>query len=414
MTDPSSQPRSATSKASDDLHSAPGTVPPAASLRSRRRLIGLILGGVAALGAVTGLAFRGAHGESGAAAIGPDVPRAEGTAIVYSPAFRDRAGIKTTIAHKGELVPELKVVGTVAFDPEHVAAVGTRIRGLVRKLVKIEGDAVKAGDTLAEIESAELGEAQASVAMIEAQRKAAELNAARERDLSQRKLSTAREAEVAEASLSEHQAMLGAARQKVAALGGGPSGALGLYVLKAPLSGTVVERLVSAGQSVEGNLVAYRVADLDHLWIELAVFERSVDAIRRGDAVEIRPLADPDRVIAGTVAHVGDALDATTRSAPVRVKIDNTARKLRPGQAVTASIRASGPTRNALSIPTNAVTWVDGKPTVFVVAGDNRVIPTRVTLGAATGAEQEIREGIAEGTVVVSDGVFALKSELYR
>ncbi|MFT3766157.1 MAG: efflux RND transporter periplasmic adaptor subunit [Minicystis sp.] len=398
-------------------HEPPTSAPDARTVAARgrrRHVIGVVCAALAALAGIAGLAFRSAHSEGKEAAIGPDVPRAEGSAIVYSAAFRERAGIKTAVAKRGELVPELEVVGTVTFDPEHVAAVGTRIRGLVRRLVKIEGDAVKQGDTLAEIESAELGEAQASVAMIEAQRKASALNAERERDLSQRRLSTAREAEVAEASLAEHQAMLGAARQKVAALGGGPSGALGLYVLKAPLSGTVVERLVSAGQSVEGNLVAYRVANLDHLWIELAVFERSVDAIRKGDAVEIRPLADPDRVIAGTVAHVGDALDATTRSAPVRVKVDNSARKLRPGQSVNARIHASGPTRNALVIPANAVTWVDGKPTVFVVAGNDRVIPTRVTLGATSGATQEIREGIAEGAVVVSEGVFALKSELYR
>jgi cobalt-zinc-cadmium efflux system membrane fusion protein len=397
-------------------HSSKGPIS-ARSLASRsraRRAIGVVAASLVAAGAVFGLAFRGAKGHSEEPVALPDVPRAEGSTIVFSKSFRERAGIKTVVAKRAELVPELRVVGTVTFDPEHVAAVGTRIRGLVRKLSKIEGDVVKEGEVLAEIESAELGEAQASVAMIEAQRKAAELNASRERDLFERRLSTAREAEVAEAHLAEQRALLTAARQKVSALGGATGGALGVYVLRAPLAGTVVERLVSAGQSVENNLVAYRVADLDHLWIELAVFEQSVDAIRKGDTVEIRPQHEGDRVILGTVAHVGDALDPSTRSAPVRVKIDNKERKLRPGQAVTATIRASGPTRTALVLPTAAVTWVDGKPTVFVLAGDDRVVPTRVSLGATNGVEQELTGGLAEGAVVVSEGVFALKSELYR
>ncbi|APR78254.1 Cobalt/zinc/cadmium efflux RND transporter [Minicystis rosea] len=359
------------------------------------------------------LALRRAP-EAAMATAAPDIPRAEGSSIVFSPAFRARAGLETGPVKRAELMPELRVVGTVTFDPEHVAAVGTRIRGLVRRLVKFEGDVVKENDVLAEIESAELGEAQASVAMIEAHRKATEQNARRERELAEQRLSTAREAEVAEAALSQQRAMLAAARQKATALGGAGGRELGVYTLRAPGPGTVVERAVSAGQSVEGNVIAYRVANLDHLWIELSVFERSIDAIRKGDPVEIRPLSDADRVIRGTVAHVGDALDPTTRSAPVRVKIDNTARLLRPGQAVTASIRASGPVRTALQVPAAAVTWVDGKPTVFVLAGEGRVVPTVVTLGAEAGTEQEITGGIAEGTVVVTSGVFALKSELYR
>lgn len=400
--------------------SAPPTehrhVPSPASIVARgqrRHVVGVCLAAAGIL-AVVAFAVRGGRAGAEPAVAKPDVPHAEGSSIVFSPAFRERAGIRTTPARRAELIPELRLVGTVTFDPERVSAVGTRIRGLVSRLLKIEGDTVKEGDPLAEIQSAELGEAQASVAMIEAHRKAAESNAARERDLSARRLSTARESEVAEAALAEQSALLAAARQKVSALGGAASGQLGTYVLRAPLSGTLVERHVSAGQSVEGNLVAFRVADLDHLWIELAVFERGLDAVRKGDAVEIRPLADPERIISGTVAHVGDALDPTSRSAPVRVKVDNTGRKLRPGQAVTASVRASGPARTALVVPAAAVTYVDGAPTVFVVQGDDRVVPTRVALGAQSGQAQEITQGLTEGALVVSEGVFALKSELYR
>ncbi len=382
----------------------------------RSRRIGLALAGAAVVGAVgLGVALRSAGGAaSEAPVIGPDVPRAEGAAILFSKSFRERAGVKTTALRRAPLTPVIKVSGTVTFDPQHVAAVGTRIRGLVRKLGRIEGDKVVEGEVLAEIESAELGEAQASVAMIHAHKKAAELNAAREIDLAERKLSTAREAEVAQANLDENKALLGAAHQKVAALGGATAGPFGVYLLRAPLGGTVVERHIAAGQSVEGNLVAYRVADLDHLWIELAVFENNLAAIRKDDAVEVRPLAAPEASIRGKVAHVGDEIDQTSRSATVRIKVDNTPRLLRPGQAVTAKLHASGPARSALLLPSSAVTFVDGKPTVFVEAAEDRVVPTAVELGTTNGEEQEIAGGLAEGAVVVSEGVFALKSELYR
>jgi cobalt-zinc-cadmium efflux system membrane fusion protein len=333
---------------------------------------------------------------------------------VFSPKFRDRAGIETVTAKRQSLTPVVRVTGDVTYDPEHVAAVGTRIEGLVRKLSHIEGDAVERGDVLAEIESAELGEAQASVAMIDAQRRAAEANAKREQDLAARKLSTLRESEVAEAALAEHQAMLGAASQKVAALGGAAGGPFGVHLLRAPLAGTVVERNVSAGQSVEGNLIAYRVANLDHLWVELSVFEKNLGAIHKGDAVVIEPISDPGQRIDGVVAHVGDAIHEATRSAPVRVKIDNSARKLRPGQAVRASIRVSAAVSDALVVPVSALAFVDGKPVVFVETDPDRVVVAPVELGASDGVLQQVTSGLADGATVVHEGVFALKSELFR
>ena len=396
----------------------PSLEPPSAeaaprAMPSRRLLVGLGAGVLTAALAVGFVIHRGAERKTEPPIVA-DVPRADGGAILFSKSFAERAGIKTVTAQKAPLTPAVKVVGTVTFDPEHVAAVGTRIRGLVRKLKKLEGDHVKAGDMLAEIESAELGQAQASIAMLEAQRKAAESNARRERDLARQKLSTAREAELAEATLSEYRAMLAAAQQKVAALGGASGNPFGVYLVRAPLAGTVVERRIAAGQSVDDNIVAFRIANLDHLWVELAVFERNLGAMRKGDAVEVRSLADPDQILKGQVAYVGDQVDETTRSAAVRIEIDNKERKLRPGQSVTAIIHASGPARRALLVPLQAVTFIDGKPTVFVAEGEGRVVPTPVELGASDGASQEITAGLKEGAQIVGEGVFALKSELFR
>ncbi len=111
---------------------------------------------------------------------------------------------------------------------------------------------------------------------------------------------------------------------------------------------------------------------------------------------------------------MGDEIDLTTRSASVRVKVDNRERKLRPGQSVTATIRSSGPAESTLVVPRTAVAFVDGKPTVFVLLAEDRAVPTEVTLGAFDEQEQGILSGLKEGDTVVTDGVFALKSELFR
>lgn len=341
-----------------------------------------------------------------------DVPRLEGSTIVFSPAFRDRAGVKLTKAVRTEFKPTVKVVGTVSFNPSFVAAIGTRLRGTVRRTFKYEGDRVNANEALAEVESAELGEAQATITQAQATQQAAEVHARREKELLEKGLTTAREAEVASTELATTSAGLRAAEQRVRAFGGG--GVFGLFVLSSPIGGHIVERHISPGQSVDSNVVGYKVADLDHLWIELSVFERDLASVHVDDDVDVSPLAEPHLKIAGRVAHVGEVISPTTRSTEVRVTVDFPKHHLRVGQSVHATITSSAAEREALLVPDTSIIYVDGKPTVFVADDDTRVHAVQVRLGARNRTHQEITDGLHEGQLVASSGVFALKSELFR
>lgn len=384
------------------------------SPKSWRKTVGLALGALIAVG---GLAVALFPEKKTAAAASPDVPQVEGDRVVFSEAFAKRIGLEVAEVRRGPLTPVISVVGTVTLDPEHVAAVGTRLRGLVRNVRRFEGDTVKRGDVLAEIDSAELGEAQAAVRLLQAEREAASINAQREQQLLEKQLSTARESEVAQAELQKYEALLHAANQRVAALAGhaGTGGALGRHVLVAPIDGTIIDRHISTGQSVEADLVAFRIANLDYLWVELAVFERHLSSIRVNDKVVLSPLSDPELKLDGRVEHIGAQIDFDTRSADVRIEIDNRSRKLRPGQAVTAEIHISkGAANPVLVVPSSAVTVVDGQPTVFVSEGPTAVRVVPVNLGQTSGDQQQVMTGLKEGQRVVAKGVFALKSELFR
>jgi cobalt-zinc-cadmium efflux system membrane fusion protein len=374
----------------------------------------LLLLAIVAIAAVAIYFVLRKHDAAAKTEVTTDVPKVDGKAIVFSPEFAKRSGITSAPVEKHSLVPVVQVVGTATFDAEYVGAAGTRIRGFVRKVLKVEGDDVKKGDALAEIESAELGSAQAEVVAVMAKKKAAERNAKREAALLAGNLTTAREEELARTELEEQTAMLLAASQKVNALGGSSAGAIGTYLLRAPLTGAVVQRMIAAGQSVESDLIAFRVADLDHLWVELAVYERDIGGIHIGDTADITTSGNAQVKIAGKISHVGDVIDPDTRTAEVRIKIDNTARALRPGQSVVARIHPVGLTRTVLTVPLSAVTYVDGKPTVFVADGDTRVLVAAVKLGQSDGERQEVIEGLGDGQRVINGGVFALKSELFR
>ncbi len=365
------------------------------------------------------LVFKHRSAGAEAAPAKADVPRMEGERIVFSAEFARRAGIESAIVEARAFQPTLAAVGASDFDPQQVAAVGTRLRGLVSRVAHFEGDVVEKGALLAVLESPELGEAQAAVRLLAAEKNAAELNSRRELELFGRNLSTAREAEIAQVELKKYDALLGAAQQKVYALAGGPgathSARLGAQELRAPIGGTIVECKVSAGQAVDGDYVAFKIANLDRLWIELQVFEQHLPLIRVGDRVELRPFSKNSDRFEGRVARIAATVDPDTRSSTVRVEVDNHERRLRAGQAMNAIIHASGRHGDvATVVPSSALTYVDGKPTLFVADSPTSVRIAKVQLGATSGDLAEVKAGIKPGDRVVTQGAFALKSELFR
>lgn len=393
----------------------PSGAAPGGSRRARPRLQKVLLVVVGLAVAAAAVAFVGLRlrREPAPAPSASEVARRDGNAIVVSTKFRATMGIETTKAVSGPLAPLVKTIGVVEFDPTHAAAVGTRAPGIVASVMAVEGDLVDRGAVLAEIESVALAEAQADLKIASAKHRAAKINADRERELLRRALTTARESEEAEATLAQHQALEAAARERVDALGGRGAKS-GVSEIRAPAAGVVAERSISPGQNVGPGLVAFRVGDLDALWVLLRVFERNLGLVREGDDVTIEPLADGARPIEGKVAHVGSVLDPATRTADVRVEVDNKDRLLRPGQQVTGSVRATVPARVALSIPKSAITYVDGAPTVFVAESATRFVPRTVGLGIDGGDRVEVTGGVAEGDEIVSKSVLSLKSELFR
>ncbi len=389
--------------------SAAATKPPSKRFKWRYAVMLVVV--CAAVG--LGLAYRKSGSHPGEAPV-RDVPRLDGKWIRYSPEFATRSKIAFAECQTGALSPVTVVTGTVTFDPQLVAAIGARIPGRVKRIEKFQGDLVKAGDVLLELESAELGEAQAALLSARAHADAAGVNEKRETQLAAQHVSSLRDAELARATAAAAKADVVAATQRVRAIGGTQSGEIGILTLTSPIDGKVVELNVSRGQSVEPTHTAMRVANLKRLWVDLSVFERELGHLHNGDAVELSPQTNASMVVTGKIAHIGDIIDLDTRSAQVRVVVENTDESLRPGQSVTAKIHTAHTTSPAPMIPLEAITSVDGKPTVFVAHDETAVEPRIVTLGPRDATHALVVSGLQLGERVAVNGVFALKAEMFR
>ncbi|GAB4202598.1 MAG: efflux RND transporter periplasmic adaptor subunit [Sandaracinaceae bacterium] len=378
------------------------------------------LGAGIAIGAIGTLAIGGDEAETSASVPPPPTERG----IALPEALAQRAGIEVQPVRAEPVVPTIEIVGNVAFDPARIADVGGRLEGRVVEVHVELGDRVEPGDPLVSIEGPDLGQAIAELLEARAELAAATSQAERQATLRRDQLTTATAHEQAAAERAALEARVRGAEQHLAALGLAPGSITAAsrgrplprtITLRSPIAGEVVERQVHLGAVVDPTHPLVRIADLSSVWIVLNMFENDLGRVRVGDRVEIVSEAYPDEVLPGTVAHVGATVDEATRTADVRVVVDNTDRRLRPGQFVHATLHVSSEAqREALLLPQSAISQVAGQPSVFVRIGENRYDVRPLELGPRYGTRVEVRRGLAPGDEVVVEGAFALKSELER
>lgn len=403
-------------------HDAPTTIPhEAAAHRSRAPFVfALVATSLVSLGVGTAIGRSGAAPREAAAAAAPSVDRQR---VRLDPELARRVQVRSERVARQRVAPALNLAGTVDFDATRTAEVGGRISGRITRIFVRPGDNVTAGMPLAEIESAQLGEAMAQYFSAQARLIAAQQSLARERALAAQSLTTAQSLEAARASAQSLTAEARGAEARLVAMGLGPNevralqgeGGARRVTLRAPIAGEVLSRQGVVGQSIEPTSTILRIGDTSELWVQLDVFERDLARVHDGDGAEIASDTWPGRVFRGVVEHVDPVIDPGTRTARVRVEVDNPDGLLRPGQFVTARLRsAHAAAREMLTLPRAAVLQIEGHPAVFVVTGRDQYEPRPLELGEHDGDRVEVVRGLAEGDEVVVEGGFALKSELQR
>lgn len=382
---------------------------------------------VAAAGIGLGLLIpRGGSSPPAAPSAPADVPKpssseTKGTLTLSADALRKNQ-IEIIEVKPQRLARDVEVVGSVELAPNYHAQIGPLIAGRIISIKAQVGEHVRAGQVLAELESSEVGQAQAAYLTARATSMAAQANLRREKELAERKVSSERERELAEAAAITEQAQLAAATQRLRALGLRQADIkqinedrAGIVPLYSPIDGTIIARSISLGQSVQPATDAFSVANLSQLWVQLDLFEKDLPYVHADQRAEIRTEVYPGKSFKARVAYVGQVIEEKTRTAPVRIEFDNQDGLFRPGQFVTATLQGD-PSRvrtEVLAVPRKAVLTVEGKPLVFVQEGSG-FIKRSIELGASGGALVEVRSGLAAGDKVAVDGGFLLKSELLR
>lgn len=337
---------------------------------------------------------------------------ATGDTVQLTPDQRQRLQVETLATSTYHRT--ITTTGTVGFDNDRATTVLAPISGPVSRLVVALGDKVKAGDPLALVASPDYAGAvsgyRKAVVTENNLRRIADLDeklfkadALARRDLEQAQTDAANASADRESALQQLRA-IGVPEETIRDIQERkPTGRIS-GVIRAPLNGTVVERLITPGQLLQaGTTSCFTVADLSRVWVMADLFESQLPDVQAGDTAEIMTPASPTP-LPGTVENISAILDPTTRAIAVRIGADNPGELLKKQMFVQVRIRSQRETTGIL-VPAAAVLRDDENlPFVYVVQPDGRFARRRITLGSSVGNRLEVLNGLTSGDRIVADG----------
>ncbi len=317
------------------------------------------------------------------------------------------AGIVTEALQSGGLGAEILAQGVVASTPEGEAVLTARADGAVVRISRQLGDFVRAGESVAVMESRDAASIAAERSSASANLALARSTYAREKKLFDAKVTARQDLEGAQAALAAAEAE--ARRSQSAASAAKVSGdgrTLGVISL---ISGRVTKADAKLGSYVLAGTELFRVSDPNRIQINASVLAADARRIKPGDTAVIELLGG--ETVTAVVRSATPSLDPDSKTATI-VLTPQGIGGLTPGQGLRARIKPRGGGDSALiALPEEAVQTVEGNEVVFVKTTKGYQATTVVT-GKRGGGRIEIVDGLAAGAVVVTKGAFMLKAEL--
>ncbi|RJR51748.1 MAG: efflux RND transporter periplasmic adaptor subunit [Desulfobacteraceae bacterium] len=356
------------------------------------------------------------HGEAG---------HEEEGRVRMAEAERRKFGIEVATAGPGNMASELILPGEVVLNMDRMAHIVPRVPGVVREVRKTVGDSVKRGEVMAVIESRELAKAKADYLAAVEKAALVESKFRREEALWKEQISAEMEYLDAKQAWADAKITLRSEEQRLHALGFShdylrqlpkmPDESFTRFEIVAPFDGTIIEKHITMGEVLKEETDTFQVADLTSVWVNISVYQKDLQSVRKGQAVSIttghdgNPARTPAKAV---ISFVSPLVKEETRTALARVVLPNPSGEWRPGMFVNVKVTVeefSAP----VTIPKSAVQTLDEKSVVFIEEGDG-FEPRQVKMGRSTNGAVEILSGLTVGERFVVKGGFTLKAQLSK
>jgi Cu(I)/Ag(I) efflux system membrane fusion protein len=288
----------------------------------------------------------------------------------------------------------IRAVGIIEPDQRRLTHIHTRVNGWVNKLyVDFVGQRVAKGAPLLDIYSPELLTSQNAYLIA--------------RSGTGLRGTSGSNDNVVE-SARKRLELLGVAPEEIAELDR-TGRARDTLLLRAPISGRVLERNVVEGSYVDPQMELYRIADLSAVWVQAKIYEYELPHIELGQPVRVSVQSQPEKHFSGKVTFVEPVVQEATRTVNVRIEINNDDELLKPG--MYADLEVKHDMGSGLLIPDSAVLRTGERAIAFRLLTGNKFEPVELKLGGRFGENFQVLAGLKEGDQVVASAGFLIDSE---
>ncbi|MEX1369342.1 MAG: efflux RND transporter periplasmic adaptor subunit [Nannocystaceae bacterium] len=325
--------------------------------------------------------------------------------VTLSDRAQAMAGVRTEVVRRTEPRTDVRLLGQVDYDETRLRMITPWTAGRVDRLkVRVTGEKIRRGQLIATLYSPEVYAAMRDliVAAKQAERLAGGLPG-----------SATLASQTVEAT-RERLRLLGVPESLIEQIERDRQAPKQVQV-RSPYAGTVLERKVEEGDYVEAGTVMFHIADLSKVWVQIDAYESDLPLLSLGQTVELSVESLPEEAFEGEVAFIDPVIDPQTRTARVRVEVDNADGQLRPGMFAQARIQGrAGDRDSTLVIPATAPLFTGRRSVVYVQepGSPGRYALREVRLGPRAGPLYPVLAGLAEGERVVSEGAFLVDADL--
>ncbi len=294
-------------------------------------------------------------------------------------------------------IPVLFAPANVLIPPNNEYVVSTAQAGIVNQLNAAIGDEVKKGDVLAQIDSPNLLSLHSNYLKASSALQLASSAYQRDKALAKDGIIANRRVQETESQFSAASLDVQEAKRLLEIAGGNASGKLDSHLsIRSPISGVVIERMVVAGSRIDNLTPIYRVANLQTLWLEIAIPQERIGEIKIGDSVAI-----DNTPFKAEISLIGQSVVVESQTILARAVVKNAPKQIRAGQKLNVQISQVSK-QKVFQVPNTAIAQNDGKAFVFVRNATGFIVKPVTQLGKKD--EESIISGDFSG-----DEILALK-----
>lgn len=317
----------------------------------------------------------------------------------------------------------ITIPAEVKTNQDNEAQIGSLIQGRVHQVFANVGNYVNAGQILMTVEGLEVGEIKAGYLKARANYEYAKANYERQKKLFDEKIGSQKSLLESQSEFEKAAAEYRAEDKKIHSVGlsdedvmkekDGDEHTSGTLPIKSMINGVVVERNVVIGQLVDATTTAFKIINTGNVWIDGQIYEKDLGKINLNSKAVFVTASDRQSKVEGRIIYLGQTVDDKTRTILIRGDFKNPGNKLKPQMFGELQISLASDAK-AILIPEESVVREASESYLFVQTSDTTFERRDVTTGIISDNMVEIKEGINEGEIVVTEGVFYLKSELKK